>query len=104
MDLGLKGRKALVCASSQGLGLACATALAREGCAVVINGRDAGRLAEARDPQARSHLLGCRSRIGPGLGGQARDAGLEPIGDDRAGVDGVDPHAISDAAVGQRLG
>ena len=25
MDLGLKGRKALVCASSQGLGLACAT-------------------------------------------------------------------------------
>ena len=34
MDLGLKGRKAIICASSQGLGLACATALAREGCTV----------------------------------------------------------------------
>lgn len=39
MDLGIKGRTALVCASSRGLGLACATALAREGCTVVINGR-----------------------------------------------------------------
>jgi 3-oxoacyl-[acyl-carrier protein] reductase len=48
MDLGIKGRKALVCASSQGLGLACATALAREGCAVTINGRETGRLEEAR--------------------------------------------------------
>jgi 3-oxoacyl-[acyl-carrier protein] reductase len=48
MDLGLKGRKAIVCASSQGLGLACAISLAREGCAVHINGRDEGRLAEAR--------------------------------------------------------
>lgn len=48
MDLGIKGRKALVAASSAGLGLACATALAREGCEVTINGRDARRLAEAR--------------------------------------------------------
>jgi len=44
MDLGIKGRKALVCASSQGLGLACATALAREGCEVWINGRDLAKL------------------------------------------------------------
>ena len=29
MDLGLVGRRALVCASSSGLGLACAAALAR---------------------------------------------------------------------------
>ncbi len=39
MDLGITGRKALVCASTQGLGLACATSLAREGCIVYINGR-----------------------------------------------------------------
>ena len=44
MDLGIRGRKALVCASSQGLGLACALALAREGCEVWINGRDASKL------------------------------------------------------------
>ncbi|MBC2666828.1 SDR family oxidoreductase [Novosphingobium flavum] len=47
MDLGIKGRKAIVCASSKGLGLACATALAREGAEVWINGRDQGRLDEA---------------------------------------------------------
>ncbi|NNL66319.1 MAG: SDR family oxidoreductase [Myxococcales bacterium] len=44
MDLGLKGRRALVCASSRGLGRACARALAREGAAVVINGRDPAAL------------------------------------------------------------
>lgn len=44
MDLGIEGRKAIVCASSQGLGEACARALAREGAQVFINGRDAGKL------------------------------------------------------------
>lgn len=39
MDLGIKGKTAVVCASSRGLGKACATALAREGCRVFINGR-----------------------------------------------------------------
>ena len=47
MDLGIKGRKAVVCASSQGLGLACATSLAREGCEVWINGRTEAKLIEA---------------------------------------------------------
>jgi 3-oxoacyl-[acyl-carrier protein] reductase len=44
MDLGLAGKKAVVCASSRGLGRACAQSLAREGAAVVINGRDPERL------------------------------------------------------------
>ncbi len=44
MDLGIKGRKALVCASTQGLGLACATSLAQEGCEVYINGRNADKV------------------------------------------------------------
>jgi 3-oxoacyl-[acyl-carrier protein] reductase len=47
MDLGISGRRALVCASSQGLGLACATALAQEGCAVTLNGRNAQTLEHA---------------------------------------------------------
>jgi 3-oxoacyl-[acyl-carrier protein] reductase len=45
MDLGIAGRKAIVCASSQGLGYACAKALAQAGCEVVINGRNPEKLA-----------------------------------------------------------
>ncbi|MGN6572640.1 MAG: SDR family NAD(P)-dependent oxidoreductase, partial [Pseudolabrys sp.] len=45
MDLGIKGRKAIVCASSRGLGRATAERLAEAGCDVVINGRDEARLA-----------------------------------------------------------
>jgi 3-oxoacyl-[acyl-carrier protein] reductase len=44
MDLGIAGRKAIVCASSRGLGKACAFRLAEAGCEVVVNGRDAARL------------------------------------------------------------
>ena len=44
MNLGIAGRKAIVCASSRGLGRACARSLAREGVAVVINGRDPATL------------------------------------------------------------
>jgi 3-oxoacyl-[acyl-carrier protein] reductase len=40
MDLGIRGRKAIVCASSQGLGKGCAQALAEAGVSVVINGRN----------------------------------------------------------------
>src|ERR1700745_1817793 len=47
MDLGIAGRKAIVCASSRGLGFACAKALAQAGCDIVINGRDKERLAAA---------------------------------------------------------
>src|SRR5262245_55542802 len=44
MDLGIAGRKAIVCASSRGLGRACAMRLAEAGCEVVVNGLDAKRL------------------------------------------------------------
>jgi 3-oxoacyl-[acyl-carrier protein] reductase len=47
MDLGIAGRKAIVCASSRGLGFACAKALAEAGCEVVINGRNDAQLAAA---------------------------------------------------------
>src|SRR3546814_19173798 len=46
MELGISGRKALVCASSKGLGKAYATALAEAGCVVFVNGRDAAALRE----------------------------------------------------------
>src|ERR1700722_1297122 len=44
MDLGIAGRKAIVCASSRGLGRACASRLAEAGCEVVINGLNRDRL------------------------------------------------------------
>jgi 3-oxoacyl-[acyl-carrier protein] reductase len=47
MDLEISGRAAIVCASSRGLGLACATALAAEGVDVVLNARTAGPLEDA---------------------------------------------------------
>ena len=47
MDLGIAGRKAIVCASSRGLGYACAKNLAEAGCEVVINGRSEEALGAA---------------------------------------------------------
>jgi 3-oxoacyl-[acyl-carrier protein] reductase len=47
MDLGVAGRRAIICASSQGLGRACAEALVSEDVHVVINGRDAEKLKKA---------------------------------------------------------
>ena len=44
MDLGIAGRKAIVCASSRGLGRASAFRLAEAGCDVIINGLDPKRL------------------------------------------------------------
>jgi 3-oxoacyl-[acyl-carrier protein] reductase len=53
MDLGIRGKKAIVCASSRGLGRGCALALAEAGCDLVVNGRDgkslAATAAEIRD-------------------------------------------------------
>lgn len=47
MDLGLRGRRALVMGGTKGLGRSIADALADEGAALVISGRDQGRLDEA---------------------------------------------------------
>ena len=49
MDLGLKGRVALVAAASGGIGYAAALELAREGARVFICSRDAGRVGDAAE-------------------------------------------------------
>jgi 3-oxoacyl-[acyl-carrier protein] reductase len=49
MDYAIRGRKAIVCAASQGLGKGCALALAREGVALVINARNAAALEATAD-------------------------------------------------------
>jgi 3-oxoacyl-[acyl-carrier protein] reductase len=62
MDLGIKGKWALVCASSKGLGLGCAQALAAEGVNVVMNGRGDTALQEAA-AQVRSASAGTGAQI-----------------------------------------
>ena len=54
MDLGIKGRRALVCASSKGLGRGCAEALAAEGVDLVLNARGS----EALEATARAIRAG----------------------------------------------
>ena len=49
MDLGIAGRRAIVCAASKGLGRACAFALAREGVHVTLTARNADALEATAD-------------------------------------------------------
>lgn len=57
MDLGLKGRRALVTGGSKGIGLACAQSLAAEGVDIVLCARDAGRLDEAASALRSRHQV-----------------------------------------------
>jgi 3-oxoacyl-[acyl-carrier protein] reductase len=60
MDLGLRGRKALVTGASKGIGRACAEALAEEGCDVVLVSRTAADLEKARGEIASRHNVAVR--------------------------------------------
>src|SRR5690348_5140490 len=60
MDLGLRGRKALVTGASKGIGRACAEALAEEGCDLVLVSRTEADLAKARGEIAAKHNVGVR--------------------------------------------
>lgn len=54
MELGIRGKRAIVCASSQGLGRGCALALAEAGVSLVINGREPAQLDRAADEIRRA--------------------------------------------------
>jgi len=73
MDLGIAGRHAIVCASSRGLGFACADALAREGVHVTINGRDADSLAAAVEQLTSRHVVTVTSVVGDIADAATRD-------------------------------
>ena len=55
MDLGLNGKTALISGSTAGIGLAVATALAREGAAVIVNGRTQERVDRAVAASGAAH-------------------------------------------------
>ncbi|MBW4022966.1 MAG: SDR family oxidoreductase [Proteobacteria bacterium] len=71
MDLGLQGRRAIVCAASKGLGAACATALAREGVLVTIT----GRTIETLEATARAIAQETGIDVGIAAGDIATEAG-----------------------------
>jgi len=80
MDLGLDQRTALICASTSGLGLATAQALAGEGATVVINGRSADRAEEVAAGLPRAIAIGC-DLTGEGGAGQLFEAAADKVGD-----------------------
>jgi 3-oxoacyl-[acyl-carrier protein] reductase len=83
MNLGIEGRTAIVCGSSQGLGLACAQALAEEGVHVVVNGRDAeklGKAAAALRARARGTVATVAADIA-GVEGRERLLAAAPVCD-----------------------
>ena len=61
MDLGLRGRKALITGASKGIGRACAEALAQEGCDVVLVSRTAADLEAARAKITAQHNVAVRT-------------------------------------------
>jgi 3-oxoacyl-[acyl-carrier protein] reductase len=61
MELGLRGKKALVTGSSKGIGRACAEVLAEEGCDVALVARTAADLEAARSAIAGKHNVAVRS-------------------------------------------
>ena len=76
MDLGIKGRTALVCAASKGLGKGCASALAREGVNLVITARGAEAL-EATAAELRKFGVSVKAVAGDITTAEGREAALK---------------------------
>ena len=75
MDLGLKGKTAVVSGSTAGIGLAIAAALAREGARTVVNGRTQARvdaaLATLKDSVPSAEFVGVAADLGTEAGADA---------------------------------
>ncbi|MGH8692500.1 MAG: SDR family NAD(P)-dependent oxidoreductase, partial [Burkholderiales bacterium] len=76
MDLGIRGRSALVCAASKGLGKGCAMALAREGVNLVITARGEEALA-ATAVELRKFGVNVKTVVGDITTAEGRTAALK---------------------------
>ncbi len=74
MDLGIRGRSAILVASSRGLGRACAESLAREGVHIVINGRTESDALRACDELHTAHGITATPVVGDATRTEIHDA------------------------------
>ena len=81
MDLGIRGRRAIVCAASRGLGRGCAEALAAAGVDLVINARGEAALADAAEKIRRAHEVQVTSVAGDITTSEGRAAVLDAAGE-----------------------
>ena len=81
MDLGIAGKRALVCASSRGLGKACAFSLAREGVAVTITGRNSESLEATAEEIREATGSEVTAAVGDIATDDGRNAALAACGD-----------------------
>jgi 3-oxoacyl-[acyl-carrier protein] reductase len=81
MDLGIRGKRAVVCAASKGLGRGCAEALAAEGVDLVINARGAEALDATAEAIRAAHGVSVTAVAGDIATEAGRAAVLEAAGD-----------------------
>jgi 3-oxoacyl-[acyl-carrier protein] reductase len=81
MDLGIKGKKALVCAASKGLGRACAMSLANDGVDVTITARTPGPLETTAEEIRKATGVTVTAVAGDITTEEGRAAALEAAGD-----------------------
>lgn len=80
MELGLRGKRALVTGASRGLGLAIARGLAAEGCDLVLSARDAKRLAGVEDAIQQKYDVAVSSVAGDLSRREDQDKLVELVG------------------------
>lgn len=80
MDLGISGKRAVICASSKGLGLGCAQALAAAGCDLILNARGADALETSAEAIRKAHGVAVTTIAADVTSEEGRDALLAAAG------------------------
>lgn len=103
MDLGLRGKRALITGGSKGIGRACAAALAAEGCALLLAARDPAALEAAAGELGARHGVEARCKAidlsQPGAAEALADWAGEPdvLVNNAAAIPGGDLLAVDEA-------